>query len=572
MGIVFSVGSEAAPSTGTIQVAFILSEFEDQEYQDGHDQDYFEDLAFGETDSMWEYFDEVSRSELNIEGDVFGPYTLDGDAEDYGTENQNFVRDSVEIADDDIDYRDYDAVMVIHSGPGEESSGNSDDIWSIHWSTNIETEDDGYEIKKITQAPEYENSNGERSPLGVWCHEFGHELGLPDLYDYDNSSEGIGNWGLMGSGSWANNGETPVYLAAWSRYELEWIEPVVITDDITGLVLEPIEDGGITYMLPIPWSDSDEYFLIENRQQMKYDQYMSGEGLLIWHIDDSQSGNSDEDHKLVDLEEADGNDDLDHATNRGDEGDPYNSGSFTKDSYPDSLAYNGTESGWKIENIEMDGSNIIVDISFLSKPHAIADADEAVIAEGFELQFYGDESWDEDGTIVNYTWDFGDGTFSYDENPIHIFATNGTYDVILTVRDNNNLEDSVILNIFVNKPPIAVVEISQTVILLGDVITFDASDSYDIDGEVEFFYWNFDDGFTSNQATTEHEFRNSGFYNVSVKIIDDLNDITTVYYLIEVINRLPIVEFSIEPENGDTRTIFGFTDQSHDNDGEVEAW
>ena len=210
LGIIFSVGSEAAPSTGTIQVAFILSEFEDQEYQDGHDQDYIEDLAFGETDSMWEYFDEVSRSELNIEGDVFGPYTLDGDAEDYGTENQNFVRDSVEIADDDIDYRDYDAVMVIHSGPGEESSGNSDDIWSIHWSTNIETEDNGYEIKKITQAPEYENSNGERNPLGVWCHEFGHELGLPDLYDYDNSSEGSGNWGLMGSGSWANNGETPV--------------------------------------------------------------------------------------------------------------------------------------------------------------------------------------------------------------------------------------------------------------------------------------------------------------------------------------------------------------------------
>ena len=203
-----------------------------------------------------------------------------------------------------------------------------------------------------------------------------------------------------------------------------------------------------------------------------------------------------------------------------------------------------------------------MDISFLSKPHAIADADEAVIAEGFELQFYGDESWDEDGNIVNYTWDFGDGTFSYDENPIHIFTTNGTYDVILTVRDNNNLEDSVILNIFVNKPPIAVVEISQTVILLGDVITFDASDSYDIDGEVEFFYWNFDDGFTSNQATTEHEFRNSGFYNVSVKIIDDLNDITTVYYLIEVINRLPHVEFTIEPDEGDTRTIFSITDQS----------
>ena len=213
-----------------------------------------------------------------------------------------------------------------------------------------------------------------------------------------------------------------------------------------------------------------------------------------------------------------------------------------------------------------------MDISFLSKPHAIADADNAVIAEGFELQFYGNESWDEDGNIISYTWNFDDGEFAYIDNPTHIFAQNGTYEVKLTVCDNNDLCDSVILNIFVNKPPIAVVEISQTVIHLGDVITFDASESYDIDGEVEFFYWNFDDGFTSNQATTEHEFRNSGFYNVSVKIIDNHNDITTVYHLIEVINRLPHVDFTIEPENGDTRTIFSFTDQSHDNDGEVEAW
>ena len=51
-----------------------------------NDQDYFDDLAFGETDSMWDYFDEVSRSQLNVEGTVYGPYTLDGDAADYGTD------------------------------------------------------------------------------------------------------------------------------------------------------------------------------------------------------------------------------------------------------------------------------------------------------------------------------------------------------------------------------------------------------------------------------------------------------------------------------------------------------
>ena len=131
MGIIFSEVSEAANSTGTIRVAFILSEFEDQEYQEDHDQDYFEELAFGETDSMWDYYDEGSRGELNIEGDVYGPYTLDGAAADYGEENMDFVEDSVEIADDDIDYRNYTAVMVVHSGPGEESSYNPDDIWSI---------------------------------------------------------------------------------------------------------------------------------------------------------------------------------------------------------------------------------------------------------------------------------------------------------------------------------------------------------------------------------------------------------------------------------------------------------
>ncbi|MEO2179733.1 MAG: M6 family metalloprotease domain-containing protein [Candidatus Poseidoniia archaeon] len=574
--------SEAAPSTGTIQVAFILSEFEDQEYQEDHDQDYFEDLAFGNSDSMWEYYDEVSRSELNIEGDVFGPYTLDGDAADYGTENMDFVEDSVEIADDDIDYRNYDAVMVIHSGPGEESSGNSDDIWSIHWPYSIETDDDGHEIEEITQAPEYEYSSGERSPLGVWVHEFGHELGIPDLYDTDDSSEGIGHWGVMASGSWADNGETPVYFSAWSRYWLGWIDPIVITDDINNLELEPIENEGNVYLLPIPgnWSNSNEYYLIENRQKLKYDSYLPGEGLLIWHIDEeviysnwnSNSVNNDEDHKGVDLEEADGEDDLDHTNNRGDSGDPYNSGSFTKNTYPNSLAYNGTESGWKIENIETSGDNIIVDISFLSKPHAVADADEAVIAEGLELQFYGDESWDEDGNIVSYTWDFGDGDFSYTDNPTHIFTQNGTYDVKLTVCDNNDLCDSMILNIFVNKPPIAVVEISKLTIMLGETITFDASGSYDIDGDVDFYYWNFDDGYTSSQASADHEYRNSGTYNVSLKIIDDLNDITTVYYTIEVINRLPIVDFYFEGGNRTATQIFQFYDSSYDEDGEIIEW
>lgn len=583
--------SSAAPSTGNISVAFIMVGFDDQDFQDEYDKDYFEDTAFASTNSMWDYYDEVSKGALNIEGEVFGPYTLDGNEADYSGTTTDFVEESVAIADDDIYYPDFDAIMAIHSGPGGESSGNSDNLWSLHWTfrgTPIETDDvdeDGEDhvIRKISQVPEYQLVGGdERNPLGVWCHEFGHELYLPDFYDTDQSSEGVGNWAVMAAGAWGNNGETPVYFSAFSRIWLGWDEATLVDDDISNLVIEPVSEGGEIYKLPIPGnsSNSKEYFLLENRQQTRYDTYLPGEGLLIWHIDeevmdskwDSNTVNNDEEHKGMDLEEADGDDDLDYGVNRGDDGDPYRSGSFSKDTYPNSLAYNESESGWKIENIEVDGDNIIVDISFLSKPHAIADADEAVIAEGETLQFYGNESWDEDGQIVNYTWEFGDGKYNYTENPVHIFTENGEYNVTLTVRDNNGLEDTYILNIFVNKPPIASVSISSMIIMLGESITFDATDSYDLDGDIDFYYWNFDDGRTSNQIVKEHTYTDSGIFNVSLKLIDNLNDISTTYYTIEVINSLPNVVFTITPDSGDTLTPFEFTDGSTDSDGEIEEW
>ena len=585
LAVITAATTSAAPSSGNITVAFIMVGFEDQDFQDEYDQDYFEDIAFADSDSMRDYFDEVSKGKLNIEGEVFGPYTLDGDAAEYSS-GSSFVRDSVEIADDDIYFPDFDAVMAIHSGPGGESSGDSNDIWSAHWpSITINTNDDDEDgndhvIRRISQVPEYQLSNGERNPLGVWCHEFGHELGLPDYYDTDGSSEGVGNWAVMAAGSWGNNGETPVYFSAYSRYWLGWDEPITVEDDVTNLVIEPVSEGGNIYKLPIPgnWSNSEQYFLLENRQQTRYDTYLPGEGLLIWHIDEeimfskwsSNTVNNDEDHKGMDLEEADGNDDLDSGANRGDNGDPYRSGSFTKDTYPNSLAYNGSESGWKIDNIEVDGDNIILDISFLSKPHAIADADDAVVTEGEILQFYGNESWDEDGVIVNYTWNFGDGKYNYTANPKHIFTENGEYNVTLTVRDNNGLVDSYVLNIFVNKPPIANVVISKISVMLGESITFDASNSYDLDGEIDFYYWNFDDGRTSNQMIKEHTYSNSGIFNVSLKLIDNLNDISTTYYLIEVINSLPEVNFTINPETGNTLTMFEFNDLSFDSDGDIE--
>ena len=114
--------------------------------------------------------------------------------------------------------------------------------------------------------------------------------------------------------------------------------------------------------------------------------------------------------------------------------------------------------------------------------------------------------------------------------------------------------------------------ISKTVIMLGESITFDATDSYDLDGDIDFYYWNFDDGRTSNQMMKEHTYTDSGIFEVSLKLIDNLNDISTTHYTIEVINSLPEVDFAIAPSSGNTLTLFEFTDMSTDSDGEIEEW
>ena len=567
---------EAAPSTGTVQIAILLADFNDATYDTEHDSDWFEALAFGSSDSMTDYYDENSRGNLTLEGDIYGPYTLDGDAADWGNEDSDFVRDTIEAADDDIDFREYDAVMAVHPGPGEESSGNSDDIWSIHWSgLNINTNDGNHRIREVTQVPEIEYSSGERRPLGVWCHEFGHELGLPDFYDTDYSSEGIGDWGVMASGSWTDNGETPVHFSGFSKAELEWLEPVLVTGDLLDVRLKPASRGGMIIQLPIPgnWSGTREYFLLENRQKLDYDTYLPGEGLLIWHVDEDVSNNNDESHKRLDLEEADGYDDLDNGWNSGDSDDPYGAGDeFTDAGYPNSTAYNLTDSGWRLSDIRKDGDDILLDIRFLSKPYAISDAAEAAIELGEQLQFWGHDSWDEDGNLVNYTWDFDDGNFAWIEDPLHTFEGYGTFDVTLTVRDDDGLEAVATLTIYVNAPPVPVIDAQPLELLAGESVSFDGSPSWDPDGTIQFWLWNFDDGATSGDQQVEHVYVQPGSYNVSLKVYDNLNSIATTWVIITVINLEPQVDFAVTPVSANTTVTFSFVDNSSDPDGSIVGW
>ena len=330
-----------APVLGTRRAIVILVEFKDNRADKvQHPPSAYETLLFDSTGtvptgSMYEYYQEVSYGQFYITGVVTAwlelPQTNEyyaGDGFGRGPWPQNRRRlayDAVVIADPYVDFSQFDedddgivdALFIVHAGPGGEETADSSDIWS-HKSRIPANEDgtgDGYMTDDGVRAYSYamepeEDDIGNLIAIGVFCHEYGHVLGLPDLYDRDNSSEGIGNWGVMGAGSWGGDGqspELPVHFCAWSKEQLGWLTPIVVTDNLIAQPIPQAEEHPEVYKLWTEGLPGDEYFLVENRQQVRFDVNLWNSGLLIWHVDNSvTTQNDDENHKLVDLESADG--------------------------------------------------------------------------------------------------------------------------------------------------------------------------------------------------------------------------------------------------------------------------
>ena len=110
----------------------------------------------------------------------------------------------------------------------------------------------------------------------------------------------------MSLGSWngAPAGSSPAHMSAWSLLRLGWVTPTDVTTAQVGAAIDSIETSGKVFRLSLPGTTS-EYFLIENRQPIGFDAALLGTGLLIWHVDDSQTSNDQDNHRLLDLEEAD---------------------------------------------------------------------------------------------------------------------------------------------------------------------------------------------------------------------------------------------------------------------------
>ena len=369
-----AVGAQRAPLRGVVRVVVVLVDFDDQHMAQpaAHFQDLFFSIGVIPTKSVREYYQEVTHGLIDIQGVVAGPFRLPQTLATYahgasgiGAATPNaatMARDAVLASDPTVNFAPFDndgngfvdAFIVVHAGPGAEETGSPSHIWSHKWvldggSQNV----DGTKIFAYLTVP-------EDAKIGVCCHELGHLLfGFPDLYDTDGSSEGIGNWCLMAGGSWGGGGDTPVHPSAWCKTNQGWAAVDIRTSNST-LNIPDVKDSHVVYRLWKDGAPGSEYFLLENRQLNRFDVSLPEGGLLIWHIDESISTNTDENHYKVALMQADGQRDLELAQNRGDKGDPYpgsaNNTAFSDSSNPNSKSYAGQSTCVAVSGISAPGA------------------------------------------------------------------------------------------------------------------------------------------------------------------------------------------------------------------------
>ena len=262
-------------------------------------------------DTVEQYYHELSFGKLTIQSDIFGWYKLPYAEEHYGRDCRSIndadcsgVNQSWHIAADavpllkNITFSNYDYVVFIHSGRGQETSGVSDDIWSVtYFGSSVKTSSETlttFSIVPELEAPPY-------VPYGDWCVELAHQLGVPDLFNTSTGpyagSTTLGMWELMDKGSWNAEGWKPAHMTAWPKIQLGFISGQMLAIAPTGentYTIDPTEipsNNKHAVKIFLNNTNQNQYYLVEVRALIGFDSVLPANGILITYVDETLATN-----------------------------------------------------------------------------------------------------------------------------------------------------------------------------------------------------------------------------------------------------------------------------------------
>lgn len=388
--------SQSATASGTVRVAALLVQFQADADATTTGQGQFKLDGHGETVQVGDsvelmlnradtYYRAVSYGRMNISYTVFDTVqTMASGMATYTASAaalKGLVLEAVARFDTDVDYRNFDAVVVFHAGTAWQLTAAAGDVPAQFFNDITAYNGADGVTDTVTHAiimaafGRVQPSSGETVTMrGTFCHEFGHALGLPDLYSTGTGAGGIGDWGLMATGNYAGRpqGDSPAWMDAWSREYLGWADTKVADSSTTITITkaESTTDSKIYKIYADSASNTTEYFLLEVREPTNSGvDSAPGVGMLIWHIDNTMGSISSNNvnnlsvvaHRRVDLEEADNSDvGSSSSTFPGTAAQPWpgsgNKTAFANDSLPNSKPYSGSSAKFALKSIALGSS------------------------------------------------------------------------------------------------------------------------------------------------------------------------------------------------------------------------
>lgn len=289
--------------------------------------------------SARQYFQDASFGQYNPQFDVVGPVTLSETMAYYGKNNpstgqdmrpEEMILDACRLVDDSVDFTLYDNnndgvvdfVYVFYAGFGEADGGGANTIWPhqyfASWWETVRL--DGKKIDRYACSNELSFYSKMHDGIGPFCHEFSHVLGLPDLYTTDGAiHRTCVDWDILDYGPYTNDSNTPPSYSAYERFFMGWLTPRILTESEM-VTLKDLQTHNEALLISTTGTHNlvgndpkpTTFYLLENRQQTGWDEYLPGHGMMLTKVQYNTSKwlnnevNNTKTRMGVDIIEADG--------------------------------------------------------------------------------------------------------------------------------------------------------------------------------------------------------------------------------------------------------------------------